>query len=247
MGREFRFYGIGLGFTPDFIEGMKKNDVILIETELDPFYVKPKKVNPIDIREADYVLFLDIIEHLASPIFALDSANRCLKPGGQLILTTDNITSREHCIPMLMGRTPLLHPILTNMFFVGDWRPHFREYGKDDLIWLLNHSGFKVEKHEYFDRRQGQYRLINGRLIRENMAQIEKYPGRGLFKIVRHHIWRSVVNVLWFILDLFPHFRSHQIIVARKIIDVDELKDKRPELQSTLEGWQEIRRKYLGY
>ena len=154
---KIKYCGIGLGLTPAFVKEMKNINISLFETELDPFYIKPKTVVPIDYRDADFILFLDIIEHLANPIYALDSANRCLKKHGILVLTTDNITCKENFIGMLMGKTPLLHPLETHMFFIGDWRPHFREYSKDDLIWLLNHCGFQVEKHEYFYRRQGEY------------------------------------------------------------------------------------------
>jgi SAM-dependent methyltransferase len=242
-----KYYGIGLGFTQPFVESMEKIGIKLIETELDPFYIKPKQVVPIDCRDADLVLFLDIIEHLASPIYALDSANRSLKKGGLLILTTDNITSKEHFLPMLMGKTPLLHPILTNMFFVGDWRPHFREYSKDDLIWLLKHCGFEIMKHEYFDRRQGEYRVINGCLTREKSFVAKSYYGQGIFKKIKWYVLRTGVAVLRTLLDPFPHFRNHQMIVARKVKDIAELDGQRPELQSTLEGWKSIREKYLGY
>lgn len=179
--KEIKYCGIGLGSIPAFAEEMKKINVSLIETELDPFYVKPKKVVPIEYKGADFVLFLDVIEHLANPIHALDSANRCLKKDGIMILTTDNITCKENLLSMLMGKTPLLHPLETNMFFIGDWRPHFREYSKVDLVWLLNHCGFKVEKHEYFYRRQGEYSVINGHLTRKKIPS-DKYYGKHLLK-----------------------------------------------------------------
>lgn len=41
----------------------------------------------------DCVTMLDFIEHVRSPMEAINSANRCLRPGGLLVITTPNIQS----------------------------------------------------------------------------------------------------------------------------------------------------------
>ena len=39
------------------------------------------------------------------------------------------------------------------------------ENSKDELIFLLEYSGFKVIKHEYFDRKQGEYKFNSTKSI----------------------------------------------------------------------------------
>ncbi|MCX5749188.1 MAG: methyltransferase domain-containing protein [Candidatus Saganbacteria bacterium] len=247
LNDNFDYIGVGLGFTDDFIKEMEKLKIKLHETELDPSYFMPKKVNQLDCSDADIVLFLDVIEHLANPTNALDVANHSLKKGGWLILTTDNITNANNAILMLLGKTPLPHPLLTNMYFIGDWRPHFREYSKEDLMWLLRNSGFEIEKHEYFDRKQGEYYLNNGRIERQRQSvDNSKIDRRLKIKIIRN-IKKAVMALLKIAFSFSPHFRSHQIIVARKVFETGEMKKKRPEMQTSTEGWNAVRQKYLGY
>ena len=47
------------------------------------------------------------------------------------------------------------------MFYIGNHRPHHREFSKRELEFLLKHSGFEVIEHEYFDREQGEFFVEN--------------------------------------------------------------------------------------
>lgn len=234
---KYKYLGIGLMFSPDFIREMQKINVELLETELDPDYFKPKEIKPILRSGADIVLFLDLVEHLANPIPALDSANQCLKKGGYLILTTDNITNSDNLMSMLRGKTPFLHPLQTNMFYMGDWRPHFREYAKDDLLWLIKNSGFTVVKHEYFNRKQGEFRVVNGCLRHNASFAADKGLERGTLKVFKRKLYKFIRSAL----SLIGSYRNHQLIVAVKTAEIEELEGKRPVLQLSLEGWHRIR------
>ena len=236
---KFKYYGIGLMFSAEFVEVMRQMNVELLESELDPFYFRPKAVNSVPWKNADFVLFLDIIEHLSNPIYALDTANQSLKKGGHLVLTTDNITGFDYFVSILRGRSPLHHPLQTNMFYQGDWRPHFREYGKEDLIWVLENSGFTVITHEYFDRQQAEWSIIDGQLVHSPDLRI--MSGVPLEKMIKRNIYRGCRSLC----QLIGHFRNHQIVVAQKTMEISELEGKRPELQFTLDGWMDIRKKYL--
>jgi len=202
----YTYRGLGLMFSPDFQNGMEGLSVDLLETELDPNYFQPKVVNPIPWKNADIVLFLDLIEHLSNPVYALDAANQSLKRGGRLILTTDNITSFDNVFSVLRGRTPLLHPLQTNMFYMGEWRPHFREYAKDDLTWILKNSGFKIIKHEYFDRRQAEFKVENGHLCRDWQAADGCVANEKIVKKIK----RRIYLMLRALFSIIPYYRNHQ-------------------------------------
>lgn len=241
----YKYYGVGLGFTPEFIEGMKKINVELWETELDPNYFVPKKVNPVPYHDIDLVLFLDVIEHLSNPIYSLDMANKCLKKGGYMILTTDNLTSISSILTILKGNSILPHPLLTHMFYIDDWRPHFREYAKNDLVWILKHCGFSVEKHEYFNRKQGGFKIKNGYLMKDN--KVKDNENIGMSRSIKRNIKNISVSGIKTIFSLFPHFCDHQLIVAKKVFDTEELAGKRPDTTNSIDEWKQMREKYLGY
>ena len=71
------------------------------------------------------------------------------------------------------GTSPNIHPIRSSLFYRGPWRPHFREYSKDELYFYLKYCGFRVLKHEYFERLQGDYYLKNDFLNNENHNMCE--------------------------------------------------------------------------
>ena len=43
------------------------------------------------------------------------------------------------------------------MVYRGNHRPHHKEFSKEELEFILDRCGFKIIKHEYFDRKQGDY------------------------------------------------------------------------------------------
>jgi len=87
----------------------------------------------------DCVLFLEIIEHfIKNPINALTEIARVLRPGGKLILTTDNSHSMVKLIKFLSFK-PIYWPYSDQYF--GD--RHNREYMPMEILKLLSGVGYK--------------------------------------------------------------------------------------------------------
>ena len=141
---------------------MKEHKVKCINTEIDPQFPEAKKIIDWNIENFDICFLLDTIEHLVDPIFCLDQINNSLIINGYLIITTDNITNFLYIADMLRkGKSPNVHPALSSMTYIGNHRPHHREFSKEELEFILAHCGFEVVKHEHFDRKQGDYFIDN--------------------------------------------------------------------------------------
>ncbi len=225
------YTAVGLDLDKEFVDKVKKYDVKCIDTEIDPNFPDAKNTKAWNLNNFDICYLLDTIEHLVDPIFCLEKINKSLKPGGYLIITTDNITNFFYIFRMITkGDSPNVHPILSSMFFKGNHRPHNKEYSKGELKFLLNHTGFEIERHEYFDRMQGEFSILNNKLKKNNLNLSIK----GIIKFL-------LKKIFYF----FPHFNNHQIILAKKIENIDEM--TRPGPTSSEEKWMELRQKTIGY
>lgn len=90
----------------------------------------------------DIVLFCEIIEHLLmDPAKVLREIKRVLKPSGQLILTTPNISRLENVARILSGAN-----IYDPYSGYGPYGRHNREYNKHELYLLLTYIGFNIEE-----------------------------------------------------------------------------------------------------
>ncbi len=102
--------------------------------ENDPF--------PFDEASFDIVLFCEIIEHLLmDPAKVLREIRRILKPNGQLILTTPNVSRLENVARMLSGAN-----IYDPYSGYGAYGRHNREYNKHELYLFLTYIGFNIEE-----------------------------------------------------------------------------------------------------
>jgi len=228
------YSAIGLDLNKKFIEKMKEYNVKCIDTEIDPSFPGAKKINEWNIKNYEVCLLLDTIEHLVDPVFCLDEINKSLKTGGYLIITTDNITNFLYVADMLRkGKSPNLHPVLSSTVYRGNHRPHHREFSKEELKFFLERCGFEIIKHEFFDRKQGDF------FIDKNKNAIKK-----------HKIEKKLKNILYQLVKntgfLIPHLRNHHIMVAKKINSVDEIIHKR-KITTSMQEWLEIRKDTLGY
>jgi len=97
----------------------------------------------------DQVVAMEVLEHLAvDPMFMLAEANRVLKQGGKLLLTTPNIVSLTSLYLLVWGR----HPSLGRQAFgPGTMDRHHREYTPVELREILQTAGFDVEQLDTFD------------------------------------------------------------------------------------------------
>ena len=169
------YYSVGLDLDKKFIEKMKELSVSCINTEIDPKFTEPKETVDWNLKNFDICYLLDTIEHLVDPIFCLDQINKTLKIDGYLLITTDNITNFLYIADMLRkGKSPNIHPMLSSMVYRGNHRPHHKEYSKEELIFILNRCGFDVVKHEYFDRKQGDFFIDREKKLLRNIKQKEK-------------------------------------------------------------------------
>jgi len=220
---------VGLNFDKKFVDQLKKDNVNCISTEMDPSFPHSKKSIDWEIKNYDLTLLLDTIEHLVEPNYCLDQINKSLKMNGYLIITTDNITNFLYIQDMLRkGKSPNVPYLLSSKVYIGDWRPHNREFSKEELSFLLEYSGFEIIKHEYFDRKQTEYKFNSSKS-----------------KIVDHKIkWGikyGIFLAIKYLAFCIPHLRNHQILLAKKVKEINDIQKIRHKTNS-VEEWLEIRK-----
>jgi len=222
---EIEYFGIGLHFDDEYQKTMEALGAKLFATDVDPEFVEGKECKEWPVNNAELCFFLDVIEHLVNPIHCLDLINQSLKMGGHVILTTDNIAAFGRVYNMMRrGDSPNLHPLQSSVFYRGEWRPHFREFSKDELFFYLQHCGFEVVKHEYFERKQGDFYLDeNGNLY-----------GKSRYLGIKGRIKKLIVGN-------FPHLRDHHIVLAKKQTDHEVNIGKRPGVTYSMDEWLKLR------
>ena len=228
------YCAIGLDLDKEFIEKMREYNVKCINTEIDPHFPEPKEKVDWNINNIDICYLLDTIEHLVDPTFCLDKINMSMKNNGYLLITTDNITNFLYIADMIRkGKSPNVPPVLSSMVYRGNHRPHHKEYSKEELVFILKRSGFEVIKHEFFDRKQGDFYIDKEKKI-----------------IKKHKIKRKIKNIVFELIKnvgfLVPYFRNHHIILAKKIKNIsDDIEERK--ITYTIKDWLEIRKNTIGY
>jgi glycosyltransferase involved in cell wall biosynthesis/SAM-dependent methyltransferase len=119
------------------------------ECDIDHFDAE-KDTFPYPDEHFSTVLCCELIEHLLhDPMHLMSEANRILKPGGHLVLTTPNIAGLRSIAAILQGHHP--------GFFSAYLRPaaegetdarHNREYTPHEIGRLLENSGFSTVRLE---------------------------------------------------------------------------------------------------
>jgi 2-polyprenyl-3-methyl-5-hydroxy-6-metoxy-1,4-benzoquinol methylase len=91
---------------------------------------------------ADAVLMMEIFEHFGlDPMHALIEANRVLKPGGLLVLSTPNAVAFDSLYRIMLGEAPYL-----GLEFSGfSTNRHNRIYDCNELGEILRLAGFQIE------------------------------------------------------------------------------------------------------
>ena len=97
----------------------------------------------------DYVVMLEVIEHLKNPFFVLKEINRILKPHGILLISTPNILNLKSRLRFLFEgtydyfREPPLE--LANSPKHGFFDIHLFAYKYPELEYILFDAGFNIE------------------------------------------------------------------------------------------------------
>jgi ubiquinone/menaquinone biosynthesis C-methylase UbiE len=97
------------------------------------------------------VLCCELIEHLfVDPMHLMAEANRVLKPGGHLLITTPNVVALRAIDAVLMGYHPGFYHAYLPLAGPGKetGARHNREYTPKEIRGLLENSGFQVERLE---------------------------------------------------------------------------------------------------
>ena len=158
------------------------------------------------------------IEHMEYPNMLLDNMNYLTEIGGHLIITTDNISTLKNIRRMLFGgKSPNESLVKSKLFYHGEWRAHIRIFSKDELFFLLNHSGFKVIEHCNFNLRAREYKFINDKLVRKQLSLKAK--------------------MLELLENFFPIYKDHHMIVAKKVVNFDDLDSMRMQPTNSTNEW----------
>jgi methionine biosynthesis protein MetW len=100
---------------------------------------------PFSNASFDYVLCIEVIEHLSKPENCLSEISRVLKPKGELILSTPNLAALQYRFSIISGRDPLSgHP------FDRPYDRHIRLYALNSLTQLVT-IWFKITKVVYLN------------------------------------------------------------------------------------------------
>lgn len=97
---------------------------------------------PLDSAQFDWILCLDVLEHLVAPVQALSEAHRLLRPGGKLLINVPNHFTLTGRIRMLLGAG-----IHWNQFFPdkNNWaNPHMRFFTRQSIGKLVSACGFQI-------------------------------------------------------------------------------------------------------
>jgi SAM-dependent methyltransferase len=100
-----------------------------------------KDVSCFGSKKFDYIYFMDIIEHLRSPITALENIVTLLKPEGSLFINTPNACSLTNFFSTIRMRKKI--PNITHNEI---WAIHLQIYDMPTLVKLCNFAGLKVTR-----------------------------------------------------------------------------------------------------
>lgn len=146
LGKAMELMGFEVWGISSAHEPIKNKKVAILNIETDVF---PYKNNFFDL-----VLCSEVLEHLPhSPLPALTEMYRVTKRGGQLLITTPNITRSINRGKMLLGKSPMydIDAFLENKGQGSNlYHRHNREYTLEELTTLVSHAGWHVSTAGHF-------------------------------------------------------------------------------------------------
>ena len=112
---------------------------------------------PINDVSVDCITATEVVEHLSDLDNFFSESKRILKPGGKIIISTENLAGYHNIFALLMGDQPYTGPYLSKVFSVGHRPcskfyqgkniayPHLNVMTTKALRQLLSRYGFKVK------------------------------------------------------------------------------------------------------
>ncbi len=166
-------YQCGLYDDSGFLKEMESYDINMLPlVDLDPPATYQKELEgkhnfiiSLDNDTVDFVIATEIIEHLVYPLHLLAEANRILKPGGRILLTTPNVAKSSAWVRVLLGKSNLDPLKKTQIYMQGNWRGHVRLYSKEELLILLQDQKFNILESIAFNA--GYFSMIKTGLLRK--------------------------------------------------------------------------------
>jgi SAM-dependent methyltransferase len=148
-----------LGLSNEAAQFLESKQIQVMMLDLDPYVSEPENNQPhqripfelgIEKGSADFILASHVIEHLYHPISLLKECFRLIKPGGKLMITTDNAMMLDTFINYVAGYGYTFEPIeQTAAMQFHFWRGHTRFFTDRDLTTMVESVGFKKEAIEY--------------------------------------------------------------------------------------------------
>lgn len=138
----------GLGF--DVIAGDIDSKRFKYKSELEFRHCDITKEMPFTSQYFDYVLLMEVVEHLRNPYAVIPEINRIIKDKGYFILSTPNILNLKSRFRFLFEgayeyfREPPLDQIKNPREVI--FNLHLVPYRYQELEYLLASSGFKVDE-----------------------------------------------------------------------------------------------------
>ena len=136
-----------LGF--DVIAGDIDKARFRYKNEIEFKYCDITKEMPFPADYFDYVLLMEVVEHLRNPSVVMSEVNRIIKTNGSLVISTPNILNLKSRFRFLFEgayeyfREPPLDQIKNPQEVI--FNLHLAPYRYHELEYLLTVTGFKVE------------------------------------------------------------------------------------------------------
>lgn len=129
------FDATGLDLNKDMVQKLQKEGLNIIYTTLEKYNAKPKTFDAINLG--------DIIEHVKDPHEFLNHCHTLLKKQGKMYICTPNSNTFF-----------VKYQLLLNKIFKIPWGHispphHLHEFSDNNLIQLLEQTGFKIKKITY--------------------------------------------------------------------------------------------------
>jgi len=149
---------VNLGLSEDMRAALGKSRIEIQMLNLDPFVKANEEGNPLPTKlelpdgSVDFIIFTHVIEHLYHPMEILKEAARVLRPGGRMLVTTDNAFMLSALLNF-HGLGDFVHePVAgTGAMTFHFWRGHNRFFTARDVTTMLAAAGLRTVEESFYE------------------------------------------------------------------------------------------------